>query len=85
MQLSKELLGNVIGKEIKEFVIEKNELRYILENDTNSIPELYYINIYELAYKCKQWAFDNDYELRNGRDIDVKEEVCYFCEYKQER
>ena len=58
MQLSKELLGNVIGKEIKEFVIEKNELRYILENDTNSIPEPYYINIYELANKCKEWAFE---------------------------
>ena len=72
MQLSKELLGNVIGKEIKEFVIEKNELRYILENDTNSIPELYYINIYELAHKCKEWAFNNGYYLNIYNDaIDV--------------
>ena len=58
MEISKELLTGVLEKEIREFVIEKNELRYILENDTNSIPEPYYINIYELANKCKEWAFE---------------------------
>lgn len=61
IEISKELLSEVIGKEIREFAIEKNELRYILEDDNNSIPELYYINIYELAHKCKEWAFDSFY------------------------
>lgn len=64
MEISKELLGNTIGKEIKEFVIEKNELRYILENDSNTIPELYYINIYELAHKCKEWAYNQGYMMK---------------------
>ncbi len=43
------------------------------------------INIYELSFRLKEWAFTQGYELRSGRDIDVKEELCYFCEYKQER
>lgn len=55
-KISKEVLSSVIGKEIKEFIIEKNELRYILEGDVNPIPDLIYINIYELAFKYKQWA-----------------------------
>ena len=36
-------------------------MRYILQNDINSIPNLYFINIYELAYKCKEWAFNKGY------------------------
>ena len=54
--INKELLSEIEKKRIKEFVIEKNELRYIIENDTNNIPDLYFINIYELAHKCKEWA-----------------------------
>lgn len=78
MQLSKELLGNIIEKEIKEFVIEKNELRYILENDTNSIPELYYINIYELANKCKEWALKQRYVLFSKIRLSSSLASCYF-------
>lgn len=78
MQLSKELLGSVIEKEIKEFVIEKNELRYILENDINSIPELYYINIYELAHKCKEWAYSKGYILFSKIRLNSSLASCYF-------
>ena len=54
--------------------------RYLYGNE-----EIRFMSIYEFAFKCKEWAFLQGYELRSGRDIDVKEDLCYFCEYKQER
>ena len=88
MEMSKELLSEVLCIKYT-FTIEPNK-----EYNQNIIEwwqedvykeQMHSINIYELAHKCKIWAFNNGYELRSGRDIDVKEELCYFCEYKQER
>ena len=86
-EISKELLKNVLQKEIREFVIEKNELRYILEEDTNSIPELYSISIYELAFKCKEWAFNLDkqliiksYTVKNAGVCEVKDKMGIHIE-----
>lgn len=80
MEISKELLTIVLEKEIREFVIEKNELRYILENDTNSIPELYYINIYELAHKCKEWANKQGYKkVYSGIYESTDQGSLYIC------
>lgn len=62
-----------------------NYWRYYKEWDDGSTMVSCRINIYELQHLCKEWAFTQGYELRSGRDIDVKEELCYFCEYKQER
>ena len=62
-----------------------NYWRYYKEWDDGSTMASCRINIYELQHLYKEWAFTQGYELRSGRDIDVKEELCYFCEYKQER
>ena len=93
MEISKELFENVMG--IKLGNAHNTEQELLVTNQVamfTDIKKTYKlghpidtINIYELAHKCKEWAFNNGYELRNGRDIDVKEELCYFCEYKQER
>lgn len=86
--ISKELLSEVLGIKYSFKIEDYNESNLNnLEWWQNEIykEQMHTINIYELAHKCKEWAFNNGYELRNGRDIDVKEEICYFCEYKQER
>lgn len=69
LEISKELLSEVLKKEIREFVIEKNELRYILKDDINNIPELYFINIYELSHKCKEWALTKGYFIYSTNEL----------------
>ena len=81
MEISKELLSMILGEKAYDIkCVSDNIISFYTDYD-----QYEEINIYELAHKCKEWAFNNGYELRNGRDIDVKEELCYFCEYKQER
>ena len=79
--ISKELLSEVLKKEIREFVIEKNELRYILKDDINNIPELYFINIYELSHKCKEWAFNQGYSyIGNNKLLNIyREDSQMIC------
>jgi len=59
--ISKELLSEVLGDIISVIhgIDRGNELLFHLEGNS----ELHNINIYELAHKCKEWAFDNKYEL----------------------
>ena len=71
MEISKELFTAVRGSFNKEI------FELILKGNS--------IEINSFFFDCKEWAFNKGYELRSGRDIDVKEELCYFCEYKQER
>lgn len=96
IEISKELLSEVLDwnneqkRCYKEHrAVEKNEISiYFFDADSAGKTGSHWwkrINIYELAHKCKEWAFLQGYELRSGRDIDVKEDLCYFCEYKQER
>ena len=84
--ITENLLSKVLKIDKRLLRIYKTKENYIFFYTMSNVGESEnYINVYELAYKCKEWAFDNGYELRSGRDIDVKEELCYFCEYKQER
>ena len=50
---SKELLSEVLSKEVEEErFIDSNSLIYVNSG-------MYFdINVYELAHKCKEWAFD---------------------------
>lgn len=83
--ISKELLSEVYNTEADIVKLVFNETSKLVVYRDNQIKDkLFPVNIYELAHKCKEWAYNKGYELRNGRDIDVKEELCYFCEYKQE-
>lgn len=51
--ISKELLSEVLGVKIIDTVIHSNGLvTFITEDDSNCI------NIYELAHKCKEWAYN---------------------------
>ena len=72
--ISKELLSEVLGIEIVEIlgVDKKNDLVYKImqeykNNDGYESKTIgTYINIYELAYKCKEWALDNGYTLSSN-------------------
>ena len=73
--ISKELLSEVLGGRAYEFKIKGNTVYQIYENGLplmNDIP----INIYELAYKCKEWAYNKkDTILTSWKDRD-----CCYCE-----
>ena len=50
--ISKKLLESVLDKEIASINIEENILNYIEDK-----VDYFEINIYELAHKCKEWAY----------------------------
>ena len=66
--ISKELLSKVLENEVPyqvkvhKIIIKNNSLNYFY-NSKDSGGGLFeaneYINIYELAHKCKEWALDN--------------------------
>lgn len=67
--ISKELLSEILGVKVTEVLTSKttNFLYYMCldhhnlgENTENSI------NIYELAYKCKEWAIHKSYHLHSS-------------------
>lgn len=74
--ISKELLSEVLKQETRF-------IRYVANNTYEVHFEkpirLKYIiiNIYELAYKCKEWAFNKGYELRTSTRgiIDVYDHI----------
>ena len=67
---SKELLSKVLGHKIwKVMDCNMGTLRYcIYPNKEDEPPEyMFPINIYELAHKCKEWAWDSyRYKLKSG-------------------
>ncbi len=63
MSISKELLSAVLGQNIvgipnvpKDF---PSFVFYNIESKSNIIS----LNVYELAHRCKEWAFDQDLEV----------------------
>ena len=61
--ISKELLSEVLGHDdiCNERIIQ-NKLLYMCKND-GMIDYEYEYNIYELAHKCKEWAYNKGYEI----------------------
>lgn len=68
--ISKELLSEVLNEEvdvidirtsIDDYSIPENEIRYYPALATGYAS----INIYELAYKCKDWALSKGYILQS--------------------
>ena len=57
MNISKELLSEVLGFTVVERYIEDTVSFGLQIAYKDTKDEWAYINIYELAYKCKEWAF----------------------------
>lgn len=72
--INKELLSAVLDNEVPyqvkvhKIIIKNNSLNYFY-NSKDSGGGLFeaneYINIYELAYKCKEWALNIGYSLES--------------------
>lgn len=86
--ISKELMSEVLGYRvlsnilIQEEIIIKLNFEYFqtkYENDE--------INIYELAYKCKEWACKKGYSIISISDFDIRHDTIdnydkyYFTAY----
>ena len=69
IEISKELLSEVLDEKISEILPDRKiigsekTLEYVAEN---SFRPYNYINIYELANKCKEWAENKDYYIVSG-------------------
>ena len=85
LEINKELVTEVLGKEISQIQIIGNTLNYIIPNvESQEDDELVYIdlglniNIYEFAFKCKEWL------LSKGIDITItywsKDKVSFYSE-----
>ena len=91
LKLSDELVSAVLGKEVtKCSLINKarnsiNITYFEDKEDFNTVWKEW--NIYELAFKCKEWAYTNKYRLSSGQHrLNTKQEhyinnqiASYFC------
>ena len=75
--INKKLLSEVLDKEVDSYTFTMefkwcaNFLSITFENgDTRSI------NIYELADKCKEWAYDNGCMLRTNYENTIDGKLC---------
>ena len=87
---SKELLSEVLGCNIKDIYkinsnpnFGNNELVYSI----SGVGDILSINTYELAHKCKEWAFDKGFVLKSYKKqgafsgtyhyaIDINDKIC---------
>ena len=59
LKISKELLSEVLNYEVDVFLgINKNEIDYTCCRDENEGYVDISINLYEFAFKCKEWALN---------------------------
>jgi hypothetical protein len=68
MNISKELLREVLKIPTVSAVgtIDYWNCLIFYSTPCINIRDEHSINIYELAHKCKEWAFKNEYELNSG-------------------
>ena len=96
MEVSKELLSEVLSYKlpykikVHKIIVRTGTLNYFY-NSKDICGGLFeanaYINIYELAFKCKEWAYTNKYRLSSGQHrLNTKQEhyinnqiASYFC------
>lgn len=63
--ISKELLSEVLDSDIYDKGMKSEKILEYATNHTESIAVERFrnINIYELAHKCKKWAFEQGYDI----------------------
>ena len=65
--ISNKLLSKVLGKNCGNihFLVRSNTIMYTIQNDVDMlIKNGIEINIYELAHKCKEWAYTKGFRLQ---------------------
>lgn len=67
IEISKELLSEVLEREVTDFEYwDNNEYRCTAYFD--GFRQRFFLNIYELAHKCKEWALSKDYHINTSED-----------------
>ena len=67
LKISKELLSEVLNYEVDAFLgINKNEIDYTCCRDENEGYIDISINLYEFAFKCKEWAYIKGFIVEIG-------------------
>lgn len=70
LKISKELLSEVLGYEVYAFLgISENEIDYTCCRDKDIGYEDTSINIYEFAFKCKEWALTKGYFIYSTNEL----------------
>ena len=81
--ISEELLSQVLNENVVGTVlyVDDNEMLYFSQENGDGGS---YINIYELAHKCKEWALRNRYILESlsNRSCIMGEEYEYYATLK---
>lgn len=77
LKISNELVSEVLGYDVIKTDTKDNTLRY--DCDFDNIVDTKIINIYEFAFKCKEWAYKKGYSLVDGVDT-VGSKICYIME-----
>ena len=67
--ISKELLSEVFGREVTDFEHYDNNV-YRCTAYFDGFRQRFFLNIYELAHKCKEWIINKGYVLK----------LCYVLE-----
>ena len=79
MEISKELLSEVLGYEALPTQVSTKELQYIDKRRKHGAFHPCCINIYELAHKCKEWALSKGYILMSKPRTSSSFATCEFC------
>ena len=67
LKISKELISEVLNYEVDAFLgINKNEIDYTCCRDENEGYIDISINLYEFAFKCKEWAYIKGFIVEIG-------------------
>ena len=88
MEISKELLSEVLGYEALPTQVSTKELQYIDKRRKHGAFHPCCINIYELEHKCKEWAKEQKYKIiTENRDygteyIIINKNDTIFGEYE---
>lgn len=90
MKISKELLSEVLSYKLSykikvhKIIVRTGTLNYFY-NIKDSYGGLFeanaYINIYELAFKCKEWASELDYEMESATYRYNKGGYCFVSTF----
>ena len=88
MEISKELLSEVLGYEALPTQVSTKELQYIDKRRKHGAFHPCCINIYELSHRCKEWAKEQKYKIiTENRDygteyIIINKNDTIFGEYE---
>ena len=81
LKISKELMSEVLNYEVDTVLgINKNEIDYTCCRDENEGYIDISINLYEFAFKCKEWAISKGYIIKS-KPYDYNEDTTFSGGY----